>query len=109
MLLHKAIGKNLYCIFVDNGLLRKNEFPKVMERYQSLDLNIIGVDACDRFLDALEGVSDPEKKRKIIGKTFIDVFEEEALKIKDIRWLAQGTNIPGCHRIAFCERTIGDH
>ena len=94
ILLHKAIGKNLFCIFVDNGLLRKNEFEKVLERYKKLNLNVIGVNASDLFLDALEGVVDPEKKRKIIGKTFIDVFDAEAHKIQDIKWLAQGTIYP---------------
>lgn len=94
MLLNKAIHQNLYCIFVDNGLLRKDEFRKVLERYEKLDLNVIGVDASDRFLDALKGVTDPEKKRKIIGKTFIDVFDEEAHKLQDIAWLAQGTIYP---------------
>jgi GMP synthase (glutamine-hydrolysing) len=94
MLLHKAIGKNLFCIFVDNGLLRKNEFTKVLERYTKLDLNVIGVDACDLFMDRLKGVVDPEKKRKIIGHTFIDVFDTEAHKLADIKWLAQGTIYP---------------
>ncbi len=94
LLLNKAIGKNLTCIFVDNGLLRKNEFQKVLESYLGLGLNVIGVDAADRFLDQLEGVSDPEKKRKIIGKVFIEVFEEEAHKVKDVKWLAQGTIYP---------------
>lgn len=94
MLLHKAIGSNLHCIFVDNGLLRKNEFSQVMESYRHMHLNVKGVDAADRFLDALKGVDDPEGKRKIIGKTFIDVFEEEAKKIEGIRWLAQGTIYP---------------
>jgi len=93
-LLHKAIGKNLHCIFVDNGLLRKNEFQKVLDSYLHMDLNVKGVNASDRFLDALAGVEEPEKKRKIIGKTFIDVFEEEALKIEGIKWLAQGTIYP---------------
>lgn len=93
-LLHKAIGKNLTCIFVDNGLLRKNEFEKVMESYQNLGLNVIGVDAGDRFLDQLEGVSEPEQKRKIIGRVFIEVFDAEAKKVKDVRWLAQGTIYP---------------
>ena len=93
-LLNKAIGKNLTCIFVDNGLLRKNEFAKVMESYSGLGLNVVGVDAADRFLDQLEGVSEPEKKRKIIGKVFIEVFEEEARKVKDVKWLAQGTIYP---------------
>lgn len=94
MLLHKAIGTNLTCIFVDNGLLRKNEYVKVLESYRGLGLNVDGVDASDRFLDALEGVSDPEKKRKIIGKVFIEVFDEEAHKVKDVKWLAQGTIYP---------------
>jgi GMP synthase (glutamine-hydrolysing) len=93
-LLNKAIGKNLTCIFVDNGLLRKNEFSRVMDSYMGLGFNVEGVDAGDRFLDKLEGVSDPETKRKIIGKLFIEVFEEEAHKVKDVRWLAQGTIYP---------------
>lgn len=94
VLLHQAIGENLHCIFVDNGLLRKNEFQKVLDSYQHMHLNVKGVDASDLFLDALNGISDPEKKRKIIGKIFIDVFESEAGKIKDIHWLAQGTIYP---------------
>jgi len=93
-LLHKAIGKNLTCIFVDNGLLRKNEFGKVLDSYLGLGLNVIGVDATDRFLDQLEGVSDPETKRKIIGRVFIEVFDSEAKKVKDVKWLAQGTIYP---------------
>jgi GMP synthase (glutamine-hydrolysing) len=93
-LLHKAIGRNLTCIFVDNGLLRKNEYNKVLESYLGLGLNVDGVDAGDRFLNALEGVSDPEQKRKIIGRMFIEVFEEEAQKVKDVKWLAQGTIYP---------------
>ncbi len=93
-LLNKAVGKNLTCIFVDNGLLRKNEFGKVLESYLGLGLNVVGVDASDRFLDQLEGVSDPETKRKIIGRIFIEVFEEEAGKVKDVKWLAQGTIYP---------------
>jgi len=93
-LLHKAIGSNLTCIFVDNGLLRKNEYQKVLGSYLGLGLNVDGVDAADRFINALEGVSDPEQKRKIIGKLFIEVFEEEAHKIKDVKWLAQGTIYP---------------
>ena len=93
-LLHKAIGSNLTCIFVDNGLLRKNEYQKVLESYLGLGLNVDGVNAADRFINALEGVSDPEQKRKIIGKLFIEVFEEEAHKIKDVKWLAQGTIYP---------------
>lgn len=94
MLIHKAIGKNLYCIFVDNGLLRKNEFEEVLESYKGLGLNVIGVDAKDRFYKALEGLSDPEAKRKAIGKAFIDVFDDEAHKIEDVKWLGQGTIYP---------------
>jgi GMP synthase (glutamine-hydrolysing) len=94
VLLHNAIGTNLHCIFVNNGLLRKNEFQKVLDSYQHMHLNVKGVDASELFLDALDGVSDPEKKRKIIGKIFIDVFEAEARKIKGIHWLAQGTIYP---------------
>jgi GMP synthase (glutamine-hydrolysing) len=93
-LLNKAIGKNLTCIFVDNGLLRKNEYQKVLESYMELGLNVDGVNAADRFLNKLDGVSDPEKKRKIIGRVFIEVFEEEAHKIRDVKWLAQGTIYP---------------
>jgi len=94
VLLHRAIGKNLTCIFVNNGLLRKNEYDQVLHSYRHMGLNVIGVDASDRFLDALEGVTDPEKKRKVIGKAFIDVFDAEAHKIKDVKWLAQGTIYP---------------
>jgi GMP synthase (glutamine-hydrolysing) len=94
MLLHKAIGKNLHCIFVDNGLLRKNEFDKVLFSYKHLGLNVAGVDAKNKFYDALKGLTDPEQKRKAIGKTFIDVFDEEAHRIKDVKWLAQGTIYP---------------
>jgi len=94
MLLHKAIGTNLYCIFVDNGLLRKNEFTDVLHSYKDMGLNVKGVDASDRFIDALKGVEDPEKKRKIIGNTFIDVFDHEAHLIEDVKWLAQGTIYP---------------
>ncbi|MEX2588731.1 MAG: glutamine-hydrolyzing GMP synthase [Chitinophagales bacterium] len=94
MLLHQAIGKKLYCVFVNNGLLRKNEFDDVLHSYKDLGLNVIGVDSSDEFLDALDGVSDPEKKRKIIGKTFIDVFQAEAKKIEDVEWLGQGTIYP---------------
>lgn len=93
-LLNRAVGKNLTCIFVDNGLLRKNEFRNVLDSYVGLGFNVVGVDAGDRFLDQLEGVTDPETKRKIIGKTFIEVFEAEAAKVKDVRWLAQGTIYP---------------
>ena len=94
MLLHKAIGKNLYCIFVNNGLLRKNEFEDVLHQYEGMGLNVKGVDASARFLDALKGLSDPELKRKAIGSAFIDVFDEEANLIQDVKWLAQGTIYP---------------
>jgi len=94
VLLNKAIGKNLTCIFVDHGLLRKNEFENVMKDYEHLGLNVIGVNVKERFYDALKGVSDPEEKRKIIGSGFIDVFNEEAKKIKNVKWLAQGTIYP---------------
>lgn len=93
-LLHKAIGKNLHCIFVDNGLLRKNEFERVLQQYKGLGLNVIGVDAKSEFLNNLKGTTDPEKKRKIIGNTFIEVFDREAGRIKDVQWLAQGTIYP---------------
>lgn len=94
MLLHKAIGTHLNCIFVNNGLLRKNEFYEVLEQYAGMGLNVKGVDATDLFLDALEDVSDPETKRKIIGKTFIDVFDAEAQKVEGAKWLGQGTIYP---------------
>jgi GMP synthase (glutamine-hydrolysing) len=94
MLLHKAIGTHLNCIFVNNGLLRKNEFDEVLEQYAGMGLNVKGVDATDLFLDALEDVSDPETKRKIIGKTFIDVFDAEAQKVEGAKWLGQGTIYP---------------
>ena len=93
-LLHKAIGDQLYCIFVDNGLLRKNEFESVLESYKGLGLNVKGVDAKDRFYDALKGEADPEKKRKIIGGVFIDVFDEESHHVEDAKWLGQGTIYP---------------
>ncbi len=94
LLLHNAIGSNLTCIFVDNGLLRKNEFSQVLESYQNLGLNVIGVDAKLKFYGELKGVSEPEQKRKIIGRIFIEIFDEEAHKIKDVKWLAQGTIYP---------------
>lgn len=94
VLLNKAIGSQLHCIFVDNGLLRYNEFAAVLEHYKLLGLNVIGVDASQRFYDALRGETDPEKKRKIIGKGFVEVFEEEAKKLSDVKWLAQGTIYP---------------
>jgi GMP synthase (glutamine-hydrolysing) len=94
VLIHKAIGKNLTCIFVDNGLLRKNEFQKVLESYHTLGLNVIGVNASSKFIGDLKGATDPEKKRKIIGRDFIEVFDEEAHKIQDVKWLGQGTIYP---------------
>jgi GMP synthase (glutamine-hydrolysing) len=94
MLLHQAIGKNLVCFFVDNGLLRKNEYAEVLESYKGMGLNIFGVDAKKRFYDELAGHSDPETKRKIIGRVFIEVFEEESSKLEDIKWLGQGTIYP---------------
>ena len=100
VLLHKAIGDRLTCIFVDHGLLRKDEFNTVMEDYKCLGLNVIGVDASEKFFTELAGVEDPETKRKIIGAGFIDVFDAEAMKITDAKWLAQGTIYPRPHRIA---------
>ena len=94
VLVHKAIAENLYCIFVDNGLLRKNEFEEVLEQYKDLGLNVLGVDAKDKFYNALKGLKDPEEKRKAIGKTFIDVFDEEAHKLEGVKWLGQGTIYP---------------
>ncbi|MDC3407408.1 glutamine-hydrolyzing GMP synthase, partial [Bacteroidia bacterium] len=93
-ILHRAIGDNLVGIFVNNGVLRKNEYEDVLEVYKGLGLNVIGVDASDMFINRLEGVSDPETKRKIIGNTFIEVFDKEAGKIKDAKWLGQGTIYP---------------
>ena len=94
VLLHKAIGENLYCIFVNNGLLRKDEFESVLHQYEGMGLNVKGVDASARFLNALRGLSDPEKKRKAIGNAFIEVFDDEAHKIENVKWLAQGTIYP---------------
>lgn len=94
MLLHRAIGKNLTCIFVDNGLLRLNEFQDVMDNYADLGLNVIGIDAKEHFYEQLKGVTEPEKKRKIIGKGFIDIFDREARKLTDVKWLGQGTIYP---------------
>ena len=94
VLLHKAIGANLTCIFVDNGLLRKDEYQSVLDSYQHMGLNVVGVDARSQFLNELAGVSDPETKRKIIGRVFIEVFDAEAHKIQDVKWLAQGTIYP---------------
>jgi GMP synthase (glutamine-hydrolysing) len=94
MLLHKAIGKNLYCIFVNNGLLRKNEFDEVLDSYKDMGLNVRGIDASQKFYDALSGTTDPEKKRKAIGKTFINVFDDAAHEVTEVKWLAQGTIYP---------------
>ena len=94
VLLHQAIGKNLYCIFVNNGLLRKNEFENVLHQYKDMGLNVRGVDATDRFMAALAGISEPETKRKAIGRCFIEVFDVEAHRIEDVKWLAQGTIYP---------------
>ncbi len=94
VLMNKAIGKNLYCIFVDHGLLRKNEFEEVLESYKHMGLNVKGVKASDRFFAELKGLTDPELKRKAIGKTFIDIFDEESKKIEGATWLAQGTIYP---------------
>ncbi|SHH14182.1 GMP synthase (glutamine-hydrolysing) [Chryseolinea serpens] len=93
-LIHKAIGKNLHCIFVDNGLLRKNEFQQVLDSYQHMGLNIKGVDAREKFYAALKDLTEPEAKRKAIGRTFIEVFDEEAHLIQDVKWLGQGTIYP---------------
>jgi GMP synthase (glutamine-hydrolysing) len=94
VLLNKAIGKNLTCIFVDHGLLRKNEFENVLKAYENMGLNVIGINAHEKFYRELTGIIDPEQKRKIIGRGFINVFDEEANKLKDIKWLGQGTIYP---------------
>ncbi|MGQ1891539.1 glutamine-hydrolyzing GMP synthase [Thermophagus sp. OGC60D27] len=94
MLLHKAIGQQLTCLFVDNGLLRKDEYEKVLDSYKHMGLNVVGIDAKNHFLGELSGVSDPEQKRKIIGRVFIEVFDSEAQKISGVKWLAQGTIYP---------------
>lgn len=110
VLLHRAIGNNLTCIFVDHGLLRKNEFRSVMDAYKHLGLNVIGVDASEKFYKALAGVSDPERKRKIIGAGFIDVFDEAARQIKDVKWLAQGTIYPDIiESLSITGTTIKSH
>ncbi len=109
-LLNRAIGKNLTCIFVDHGMLRKNEFQKVMDAYQGLGLNVIGVDASDQFFKDLEGVDDPEQKRKIIGRDFVEVFNAEAKKITDAKWLAQGTIYPDrIESLSITGMTIKSH
>jgi GMP synthase (glutamine-hydrolysing) len=94
VLLHKAIGDQLQCVFVNNGLLRKNEFNVVLNQYEGMGLNVKGVDASNQFLEALKGESDPERKRKIIGNTFIDIFDNESKKIDRAMWLGQGTIYP---------------
>ncbi len=110
VLLNKAIGKNLTCIFVDHGMLRKNEFANVMRDYESLNLNVIGVDASEKFFKELAGVTDPERKRKIIGKGFIDVFDQEAHKLTDVKWLGQGTIYPDCiESLSITGTTIKSH
>lgn len=110
VLLNRAIGKNLTCIFVDHGMLRKNEFADVLRDYEGLGLNVVGVDASAKFFSELAGVTDPEKKRKIIGKGFIDVFDEEAHKVKDVKWLAQGTIYPDCiESLSITGTTIKSH
>ena len=110
VLLNKAIGKNLTCIFVDNGLLRKNEFEKVLADYEHLGLNVIGIDAKDYFYRELAGVTDPEKKRKIIGKGFIEIFDREAQKLQNINWLAQGTIYPDIiESLSITGTTIKSH
>lgn len=93
-LLHKAIGKNLYCIFIDNGLLRLNEFEQVLESYKQMDLNVVGVNASAEFYAALNGISEPEQKRKAIGKVFVDIFDIESNKVEGAKWLGQGTIYP---------------
>ena len=109
-LLNRAIGKNLTCIFVDHGMLRKNEFQKVMKAYQGLGLNVIGVDASEKFFKDLEGVTDPEQKRKIIGRDFVEVFNAEAKKITDAKWLAQGTLYPDrIESLSITGRVIKSH
>ena len=110
VLLNRAIGSNLTCIFVDHGMLRKNEFQNVMNDYKCLGLNVIGVDASAKFFSELDGVTEPERKRKIIGAGFIDVFEAEARKIEDARWLAQGTIYPDrIESLNITGKTIKSH
>ncbi|MDE6207052.1 MAG: glutamine-hydrolyzing GMP synthase [Muribaculaceae bacterium] len=110
VLLNRAIGKHLTCIFVDHGMLRKDEFASVLRDYECLGLNVIGVDASDKFFADLAGVTDPERKRKIIGADFIEVFDAEAAKITDARWLAQGTIYPDCiESLSITGTTIKSH
>ena len=94
VLIHKAIKDNLQCVFVNNGLLRKNEFDNVLDQYKGMGLNVKGVDASDFFISKLKGIDDPELKRKIIGKAFVDVFDKESKLIQGAKWLAQGTIYP---------------
>lgn len=109
LLIDKAIGHKLICIFVDHGLLRKNEFEDVLAHYNGMGLNVIGVRAADRFFAACKGITDPEEKRKAIGKTFIDVFADEARKIKEAKWLAQGTIWPDIAESFSDKGTIKSH
>lgn len=109
VLINKAIGSKLHCIFVDHGLLRKNEFESVLEQYKGMGLNVKGVRAADRFFAACKGITDPELKRKAIGKTFIDVFNEEAKKEEDAKWLAQGTIWPDIAESHSDKGTIKSH
>lgn len=109
LLINKAIGDKLVCIFVDHGLLRKNEFEDVLESYKGMGLNVLGIRAADRFFAACKGIKDPELKRKAIGKTFIDVFADEARKVKDAKWLAQGTIWPDIAESHSDKGTIKSH
>lgn len=109
-LIQRAIGDNLTCIFVDHGMLRKNEFSDVMKHYESLNLNVKGVDASEMFFKDLEGVTEPEQKRKIIGRDFVEVFNAEAKKLEDVKWLAQGTIYPDCiESLSISGMTIKSH
>jgi len=109
LLVDKAIGHNLVCIFVDHGLLRKNEFEDVLAHYEGMGLNVVGVRAADRYFAQLKGVTDPEQKRKIIGKLFVDIFAEEARKVKNAKWLAQGTIWPDIAESFSDKGTIKSH
>ena len=109
LLIDRAIGHNLVCIFVDHGLLRKNEFEDVLAHYQGMGLNVTGVRAADRFFAACKGITDPELKRKAIGRTFIEVFADEARKVKGARWLAQGTIWPDIAESKSDKGTIKSH
>ena len=109
VLINKAVGAQLQCIFVDHGLLRKHEFEDVLEQYKGMGLNVKGVRAADRFFAACAGITDPELKRKAIGKTFIDVFNEEARKVENARWLAQGTIWPDIAESKSDKGTIKSH